>query len=95
MDPMTASLEVDAFVGDFMHNPHFEELRTKLADTFSQVNRITVGSMITGWVVLEMVLHSLERLWNQAHSEDAHFEVGGANDRVSMFATQTSLGFPD
>ncbi|CAK9022487.1 Uncharacterized protein SCF082_LOCUS15807 [Durusdinium trenchii] len=60
-----------------MHNPHFEELRTKLADTFSQVNRITVGSMFTGWGVLEMVLHSLERLWNQAHSEDAHFEVGG------------------
>ena len=64
------------FVGDFICNPLFDGLRNRLCKTISQVNRITVGSMFTGFGVLEMCLSSLQEQWNQAMPENMRFEVG-------------------
>lgn len=62
-----------------MHNPAFEEIREKLADTFRHVDTLRVGSMFTGWGVLEMVVDALTNEWNTAPSTppDAFMEAVG------------------
>ena len=44
--------------------------------TVSATNRISVGSMFSGWGVLEMVLASLEKQWNQVQPSNLQLEVG-------------------
>ena len=48
-----------------MTNPAFEELRGQLKATLSNVDVIRMGSMFSGWGVLEMVVNELESQWNK------------------------------
>ena len=79
---------MDSFVADFAHNPEFECIRRKLVHTFSQIDVLKVGSMFTGWAVLEMVLDALKAEWNAACStpSDALLEAVLV---VSVFVRKT------
>lgn len=68
--------EVPGFIGEFMYAPDMEELRSKLGETFEKSDRLRVGSMFSGWGVLEMVLAQLETVWNFERSYKHKFEVG-------------------
>ena len=52
----------------FLQEPIFDPLRQKLAATLRNVDTLTVGSMCSGWGVLEMVLHCLEHDWNETNA---------------------------
>ena len=51
---------------DFVHNTAFSDLRKKMANQLRNYDSIKVGSMFTGWGVLEMVMSCLQREWNDA-----------------------------
>ena len=66
-------------MNDFVHNPAFSQLRGKLAATLGGIDSIAVGSMFSGWAVLEMVLDVLKSSWNSSTSTapDALLEAFG------------------
>lgn len=68
--------EVPGFVGEFIYAPDMEELRSKLCETLANSDRLRVGSMFSGWGVLEMVLAQLEMMWNFECSYRHKFQVG-------------------
>lgn len=61
---------------DFVHNDSFADLRQKLSTNLTHVESIRVGSMFTGWGVLEMVVKALKEEWNSANPTNAKLEVG-------------------
>ena len=63
------TFKVEAFVLDFINNPAFHGLREKLEANLGQVDQIRVGSMFTGWGILEMVSHELQSQWNNVHGD--------------------------
>ena len=62
--------EITAFVENFMVNPRFRDIRMRLSSALSKVESLKVGSLFTGWGVLEMVLEKLQISWNQVCEKD-------------------------
>lgn len=50
---------------NFLHTADFADLRSLVNNTVSLKGVIKVGSMFSGWGVLEMVLKVLQHKWNE------------------------------
>ncbi|CAK9081769.1 unnamed protein product [Durusdinium trenchii] len=67
---------VGAFVEDFVHNQVFADLRDLLAKNLGHVNStLRVGSLFSGWGVLEMVCQDLQKCWNSVQPSGSSLEV--------------------
>lgn len=53
----------------FISLDRFEPLRRKLEATLARSGGFRVGSMCSGWGVLEMVMNCFEARWNVARDE--------------------------
>ncbi|CAK9077492.1 unnamed protein product, partial [Durusdinium trenchii] len=87
---------VGAFVEDFVHNQVFADLRDLLAKNLGHVNStLRVGSLFSGWGVLEMVCQDLQKCWNSVQPSGSSLEVDllvGGFPCVSLSMLTTTPG---
>lgn len=59
-----------------MHNQVFADLRDLLAKNLGHVNStLRVGSLFSGWGVLEMVCQDLQKCWNSVQPSGSSLEA--------------------
>lgn len=75
-----------------MHKPAFHEIRGKFAETFRKIDTLKVGSMFTGWAILEMILGTLQSEWNATSSipKDASMQAQGQLADIYILPRQKS-----
>lgn len=64
------SAEIGAFVREFLHNAKFADLRQRMQSNLDVVGSLKVGSMFSGWGVVEMVVSELVTTWNAENPQD-------------------------
>jgi hypothetical protein len=69
LDSFLGSAQVFGFVQTFLTNDKFDGMRRRMNLALLAKGMITIGSLFSGWGVLEMVLSELERQWNQLFPE--------------------------
>lgn len=59
----------------FLKDDRLRSVRERMGRKLSELDIFNVGSMFSGWGVLEMVLEALQREWNCFHNgqENLHF----------------------
>lgn len=57
--------EIRAFIYNFLKEERFANLRGQLAATCRGIDRLRIGSICSGWGVLEMVMETFRPAWNQ------------------------------
>ena len=68
--------QIKEFVVEFLYQDKFANVRERLRETVLSAGTLKVGSMFSGWGVLEMVLAELTTRWTACHSSAA-FEARG------------------
>ena len=67
--------QVADFVRVFLREPVFSNIRDAIAENLRNVDTLRVGSMCSGWGVLEMVLGTLQHEWNEQELGHSHFKA--------------------
>lgn len=73
--PFLSCPNVADFVRVFLREPVFSNIRHAIAENLRNVDTLRVGSMCSGWGVLEMVLGTLQREWNEQELGHSHFKA--------------------
>ena len=55
---------------DFLTKPHFAQLAFMMRGTLQDAGHLSIGSLFSGWGVLEMTVRELERQWNEVYRHE-------------------------
>ena len=75
--------EISGFVTDFLLDPRLAQLRFHMRGTLQKHGgHLRIGSLFSGWGVLEMTVRELERQWNQVFPDQPlHADVKFLRER--------------
>ena len=79
--------QVFGFVQTFLTNDKFDDMRRRMNLALLSKGMITIGSLFSGWGVLEMIVSELERQWNQLFPE-IPFQAGQPNKDTTYMGFQ-------